>query len=112
LTGACGLRLRYAAGAQVGLPAELAVAREGNYMEATIRFRGETHTLSREDILRAAEREVPGRITTYFVDINGRRFPPKQLIRSATGTRKPFNSANARSVLAHLGFHIDTVGPH
>jgi hypothetical protein len=75
-------------------------------MKATIRFRGETHTLSRDDILRVAEREVPGKITIYFVEINGRRFAPKQLIRSATGTRKPFNSAGARNVLMRLGFHV------
>ena len=78
-------------------------------MEATIRFRGETHTLSRDDILRMAEREVPGKITAYFVEINGRRFPPKQLLRAATGTRKPFNSANARSVLTRLGFRVETI---
>ena len=88
------------------MPTELVGATGGNYMEATIRFRGETHTLSRDDILRVAEKEVPGKITTYFVDINGRRFPHKQLIRSATGSRKPFNSANARSVLTRLGFHV------
>ena len=75
-------------------------------MEATIRFRGETHTLSHDDILRVAEREVPGKITTYFVEINGRRFPPKQLLRAATGTRKPFNSASARSLLTRLGFQV------
>jgi hypothetical protein len=78
-------------------------------MEATIRFRGEAHTISRDAILRVAEKEAPGKITTYFVDINGRRFPPKQLIRAATGTRKAFNSANARSVLTRLGFRIDAI---
>ena len=78
-------------------------------MEATIRFRGETHTLSPDDILRVAERELPGKITTYFVEVNGRRFPPKQLLRAATGTRKPFNSANARSVLTRLGFRVEAI---
>jgi len=75
-------------------------------MEATIRFQGEEHRLTHDDILKAAKQEPPEQITTYYVEIDGRRFSPKQLIRIATGTRKPFNSANARSLLTRLGFHV------
>jgi hypothetical protein len=71
-----------------------------------IRFRGEEHRVTREDILAAARRTVPGRITTYHVVIDGRRFPPKQQVRVATGTRQQFNSANARSLLTKLGFAV------
>ncbi len=75
-------------------------------MAAVIRFRGEEYRVTREDILAAAKRAAPERITTYYVEIDGRRFPPKQLIRIATGTRQQFNSANARSLLTKLGFTV------
>jgi 5-methylcytosine-specific restriction protein B len=75
-------------------------------MAAVIRFKGEEYELSQEDILNAAALQTPQRIITYYVEVGGRRFPPKQLLRAATGTRKPFNSANARALLTKLGFLV------
>ena len=74
-------------------------------MATVIRFRGEEHRVTREDILAAAQRSTPERLTTYYVEIDGRRFPPKQLVRVATGTRQQFNSANARKSTDETGLH-------
>ena len=80
-------------------------------MEATIRFKGEEHRVTRDDIVRVTRSVTPEKITTYYVEVEGKKFPPKQLLRAATGTRSSFNSANARSLLTKLGFAIHAL-PH
>jgi hypothetical protein len=76
------------------------------------RIKGEEHWISKADILRVAANEAPRRINAYYVDIDGRRFPPKQLVRAATGTKKFFDTAAAVRVLKALGFvvHPETEG--
>src|SRR5204862_3578875 len=71
-----------------------------------IRIRDEEHSLSREDVIAVARNEVPRKVNSYFVDIEGRRFPPKQLVRSATGTDKSFDTAVAIRALKTLGFDV------
>ena len=75
-------------------------------MQITIRIAGDEYTLTRDDILRAAKSAHPNRIDTFYVEINGRRFPPTQLIRAATGTLHRVQSPNARSALIRLGFDV------
>jgi hypothetical protein len=53
-----------------------------------------------------AQREVPRRLNAYFVDIDGRRYPPKQLIRGATRTSQAFVTATAVRALRALGFDV------
>jgi hypothetical protein len=65
--------------------------------------------ISRESVLQAASSVEPASLRRYFVEVNGRRFPPKQLIRVVTGTQLTFNSSNARSVLTRLGFDVRAV---
>ena len=72
------------------------------------RIRGEEHWVSRDDILRVAATENPRRINAYFVEIEGQRFPPKQLLRSATGTKQFFDTAAAVRVLSALGFVVQS----
>jgi hypothetical protein len=72
----------------------------------TIRIRDEEHSLSRDDVIAVARSESPRRINAYFVEIEGRRFPPKQLLRSATRTSKSFDTAVAIRALEALGFHV------
>ncbi len=69
-------------------------------------IRGDDYEFTRDDILRVARLHKPESITVYFVEIGGKMFPPKQLIRLATGTRKDFDSTNARSALTRLGFTV------
>lgn len=72
----------------------------------SIRIREQEYALSRDDIIAAARREHPRRLNAYFVDIDGRRFPPKQLLRSATQTTEPFDTAVAVRALQALGFEV------
>jgi len=71
-----------------------------------MRFSDEEHTFTNEEVSKASHEVPPERITRYFVELHGRRYPPKQLIRLATRRSKNFNSANARSALTRLGFVI------
>ncbi len=77
--------------------------------QTTMQFSGEEHTFTRADVLEAARGVTPDRIVLYYVELHGRRYPPKQVIRLVTGTRKRFGSPNARSALTRLGFTIRAV---
>lgn len=78
-----------------------------------VRIKGEEHWINRSDIVSVAVAEAPRRINAYYVEIDGRRYPPKQLIRSATGTAQFFDTAAAVRVLTALGFtvHVESRGP-
>lgn len=71
-----------------------------------IRIRDEEHSLSHDDIIAVARTEAPRRVNAYFVEIEGRRFPPKQLLRSATRTSKSFDTAVAIRALRAVGFDV------
>jgi hypothetical protein len=75
-------------------------------MQITIQIAGNEYTLSRDDILRAAQSRRPDRINTFYVEIDGRRFPPTQLVHVATDTPHRPYSFNARSALTKLGFDV------
>jgi hypothetical protein len=72
----------------------------------TIRIKDEVYSLSRDDVIAAAKGEVPRRLNAYYVEVGGRRFPPKQLLRAATKTNATFVSAVAVSALQKLGFEV------
>ena len=55
-------------------------------MQITIRITGDEYTLTQDDILRVAKSARPERIDTFYVEVEGKHFPPTQLIRVATGT--------------------------
>jgi len=74
----------------------------------SVKFRGEEYWVSRDDILSVASKESPRRINEYFVEIDGKRYPPKQLVRSATGTKQFFDTAAAVRLLQALGFSVST----
>ena len=74
--------------------------------DTTIQFRGTEYEISDADVRRVARSHAPEPIVGYYVEVEGRRFPPKQLIRLTTDTRDRFNSANARSALTRLGFVV------
>jgi 5-methylcytosine-specific restriction enzyme B len=71
-----------------------------------IRIKSEEHVLTPDDIINAARAEAPRRINSYFVEIEGRRFPPKQLLRAATKTNQPFDTGVAVRALQALGFKV------
>lgn len=75
---------------------------------ATVTFtlHGETYSISRDDVLRVARTTAPDPIAAagYYVEIEGRQFPPTQLVHLAARTRRRPHSHNSRSILARLGF--------
>lgn len=75
-------------------------------MQITIRIAGDEYILTRDDILRVAKSTRPERIDTFYVEVEGKHFPPTQLIRVATGTPYRVYSFNARSALTRLGFDV------
>jgi hypothetical protein len=75
-------------------------------MTVSVRIGDHEYPVTREDILAVGEREAPRRLNAYFVEIGGRRFPPKQLLRSAIGTSEPFVTAIAVRALRTLGFEV------
>ena len=78
-------------------------------MTVKVRIRDEEYALSRADIEAVAQRETPRRLNAYFVEVDGRRYPPKQLIRGATRTTHAFDSALAVRALRALGFEVVTI---
>ena len=48
-------------------------------------IKDQEHTLSADDIAGVARRESPRRVNAYYVEIEGRRFPPKQLFGGHPG---------------------------
>jgi hypothetical protein len=72
----------------------------------TVRIKDEEHLVSADDIIAVARRESPRRLNAYFVEIEGRRFPPKQLLRGAIRTAHPFDTGVAVRALRALGFDV------
>jgi hypothetical protein len=72
----------------------------------TIQIQGKEYELGEVNIRRVARTHNPERLVGYYVEVEGKKFPPKQLIRLVSGTRDTFNSSNARSALTRLGFVI------
>jgi hypothetical protein len=77
----------------------------------TVFIKDEEYVLSADDILAVAKRETPRRVNAYYVEIDGRRFPPKQLLRASTRTSKPFDTGVAVRALQALGFKVVKMGP-
>lgn len=64
-------------------------------------------TLEAGKIRRLLRGVMPEPLGDHFVVVNGRRFPPKQVISLATGLdRADFNTHQARRILSRLGFTV------
>jgi predicted RNase H-like HicB family nuclease len=76
---------------------------------------GVLHDIDRERVVEFAKSKMPnepdGRYK-YFVKIEGRRYPIKQLIAGVTQLSSPeFTADYARRILKKLGFTIEEFGP-
>jgi hypothetical protein len=70
-----------------------------------VKIAGQPFVLRNSDVLRAVRKVDPEPITSHFVVIAGRRFPPKQVLSEATGLdRADFTTHQARRTLIRLGF--------
>jgi hypothetical protein len=66
---------------------------------------GRTYDLDARRVEEALQGELPEPITEHFVVINGRRWPPKQVLAVVTGLdRADFTTHQARRALTRLGF--------
>lgn len=66
---------------------------------------GRRYELEPQGVEAALDGELPEPIQEHFVVINGRRWPPKQVLALATGLdRADFTTHQARRALTRLGF--------
>lgn len=66
---------------------------------------GQPFVLRRGDVIRALRHVEPEPISSHFVVVGSRRFPPKQAIGEVTGLdRADFTTHQARRTLLRLGF--------
>jgi hypothetical protein len=73
----------------------------------TVTIGGRRHELGSELVERAMQTVLPEPITSHYVVINQRRYPPKQVIGRVTGLdRADFTTHHARRVLMRLGFAV------
>ena len=72
------------------------------------KLRGEALSITPGDILTATRDARPAPIDgrhKYFVELHGRRFPIKQVLRLVTGPRE-FGAQDAHRILSRLGFDV------
>jgi hypothetical protein len=70
-----------------------------------VRIAGQPFVLRNSDVARALRDVDPEPITSHFVVVDARRFPPKQVVSEVTGLdRADFTTHQARRTLMRLGF--------
>lgn len=70
-----------------------------------VQISGQQFDLDPRRIVRAVSRVLPEPVRDHYVVIEGRRYPPKQVIALATGLdRADFTTHQARRILRRLGF--------
>src|SRR3954452_5019428 len=73
--------------------------------ERQVRIAGQLFVLRTGDVRRALYKVQPEPISSHFVVVDDRRFPPKQVISAVTGLdRADFTTHQARRTLMRLGF--------
>src|SRR5216684_6948616 len=71
----------------------------------TMAVAGRRYDLDSRRVQQALQDELPEPIREHFVVINGRRWPPKQVLALVTGLdRADFTTHQARRALTRLGF--------
>ncbi|QHC68150.1 AAA domain-containing protein [Rathayibacter sp. VKM Ac-2759] len=75
-------------------------------------IRGTTYELTREQVEVILATTLPDEVSTYFVEVEGRRYPVKQVLAEATDLNKrDFDSGLAQRVLKGLGFEVLSTAP-
>ena len=73
-------------------------------------IRGVEYELTREEVLRTAERLVPEPIKHWYVEIERKTFPPKQIISEALKLeRLDFTTDDAKRFLEKLQFQLGRI---
>lgn len=74
-------------------------------LDRRVRIAGQLFVLGKRDVSRALRNTEPEPITSHFVVVGTRRFPPKQVISAVTGLdRADFTTHQARRTLMRLGY--------
>ena len=74
---------------------------------AQFTIHGTRFEIGREDVIKTLEKTEPGRITKYFVEIDDKRYPIKQVLSEVLGIHLVgFTSMDAFRVLEKLGFKV------
>ncbi len=71
--------------------------------EKEFTLRGRRFRMRRQDFINALRDQRPQRLLTWAVDIEGTWYPPKQIVRTATGASQ-FTSHEAIALLRRFGF--------
>jgi hypothetical protein len=70
-----------------------------------VKIAGQPFVLRSSDVVHALRNVDPEPITSHFVVVDARRFPPKQVVSAITGLdRADFTTHQARRTLIRLGF--------
>lgn len=70
-------------------------------------IRGKSFDLVKGDVVGGMRGEQPKRINKYYVLVNGREYPIKQVIEKVCGLHAvEFTSADAHRILEKLGFEV------
>jgi hypothetical protein len=78
----------------------------------TVTIAGQRFDLRRTAVERATRRVLPEPISSHYVVIGRRRYPPKQVVALVTGLdRADFTSHQARRILMRLGFAVGRTPP-
>ena len=76
-------------------------------------IRGKQFNIEREDVINAVRNVEPEPLTgrrKYYVEINGKKYPIKQVIGSVTGLPPiAFTAMDAYRILTKLGFEVKEI---
>ena len=68
---------------------------------------GRRHSLTRDAVIKSMRKQIPRRIQTYAVDVEGVRYPVKQVLAQALQIPvTSFVSTRAQDLLSKLGFDV------
>ena len=78
----------------------------GVYMRFTIK--GKEFDITKEQVVRTVKGKQPKSIKKYYVEIEGVRYPIKQVVEWVTGLHLiDFTSMYANDILSKLGFDVE-----
>ncbi len=78
---------------------------------STFTIAGRPYSLDREGVEATVRALLPDPLREHYVVVDGRRFPPKQVLSEVTGLdRADFTTHQARRILRRLGFSAARLG--
>ena len=70
-------------------------------------LRGTNYSLLKQDVENKMKGIIPEQINQYFIEVNGKKYPPKQVLAESLGIgRVEFTTMDASSILRRLGYKL------